>query len=87
MLDLARVFQDIVRRLHAVQPGIPLELCIHTAPNRAMRLRDDEWRTLADDYHWHIEIRPGGVLGDALGGFAVNALPPETAARLLRESV
>jgi UDPglucose--hexose-1-phosphate uridylyltransferase len=86
MSDLSRVLQQTVRRLHAAQPGVAFELCIHTAPNRGMRLRDDEWRTLADDYHWHIEIGPDGVLGDTLGGFAVNTLPPETAARLLRES-
>ncbi len=87
MLDLARVLQETVRRLHSVQPGIPLELCIHTAPNRAMRLRDDEWRTLAEDYHWHVELVPSGVSRDTLGGFAVIAIPPEVAARRLREGI
>jgi len=86
MEDLARTLQATVRRLHSVQPRIPLEFTIHTAPNESMRLREDEWRSLREDYHWHIEIRPDGVLGDTLGGFAVNALPPETAARQLRES-
>ncbi len=86
MLDLAGVLQIIVRRLHAAQPGVPLELSIHTAPNRAMRLRDDEWRTLADDYHWHIEIIPVGTARETLGGFAVNPIPPELSARQLRDS-
>jgi len=87
MADLAQVLQDIVRRLHAARPGVPLELCIHTGPNRGMRLRDDEWRTLADDYHWHIEIAPDGSAREAVGGFAVNPVPPEAAARRLREAI
>ncbi len=84
MLDLAGVLQIIVRRLHAAQPGAPLELSIHTAPNRGMRLRDDEWRTLAEDYHWHIEIAPSELDWQSLGGFAVNPLAPEWAAMRLR---
>ncbi len=84
MSDLARVLQDTARRLHAAQPGISHELCIHTAPNRAMRLRDDEWRTLSDDYHWHIEITPEGSGREAVGGFSVNPIPPEVVARQLR---
>jgi len=85
MADLARVLQGMVQRLHAVQPGTPLELTLHTAPNEAMRLRGDEWRTLADDYHWHIEITPAGSPREAVGGFAVNPVPPEAAAKRLRE--
>lgn len=86
MADLARTLQETVRRLHAIHPGTPLEFTLHTAPNGAIRLRDDEWRTLADDYHWHIEIAPDGSTREALGGFAVNSLPPEIAARQLREA-
>ena len=87
MGDLARVLQATVRRLHAVQPGVPLEMAIHTAPNPAMRLRDDEWRTLAEDYHWHIEITPAESAQDAVGGFALNPVPPELAAKRLREAI
>jgi len=86
MADLARVVRETFRRLHTVQPGMPLDLTLHTAPNDSMRLRDDEWRTLAEDYHWHIEITPDGSAREAVGGFAVNPIPPEAAARLLRES-
>jgi UDPglucose--hexose-1-phosphate uridylyltransferase len=86
MSDLTRVLQDVVRRLHAVRPGVPLELSIHTAPNRGMRLRDDEWQSLSDDYHWHIEIEPNGPTRASLGGFSVNPVSPETAAKELRNS-
>jgi len=87
MRDLARALQGTVRRLHAVQPGIPVELSLHTAPNEAMRIRDDEWKTLSDDYHWHIEISPDSPIPDSLGGFAVNLVPPEVAAKALRGSL
>lgn len=85
--DLARTLQAAFRRLHAVQPDHPLHLSLHTAPNEAMRLRDDEWQTLPDDYHWHIEIVPCGPSGETIGGFALNPVPPEAAARQLRDAI
>lgn len=87
MADLAGLLQGVVRGLHAIQSGVPIELSVHTAPNGAIRLRDDEWRTLPEDYHWHIEIVPDGVARETVGGLAVNPVPPEVAARQLRETV
>jgi UDPglucose--hexose-1-phosphate uridylyltransferase len=86
MTDLARSLQITMRRLHAVQPGVPVALALHTAPNAAMRLRDDEWRSLADDYHWHIEMAPVSPTVQGIGGFQVNPVAPETAARALRSA-
>lgn len=87
MAALARCLQEMFRRLHAVQPGVPLELTLHTAPNEAGRLKDAEWGTLPERYHWHIEIAPGGPDRETVGGFAVNATPPEAAARQLRDAL
>jgi UDPglucose--hexose-1-phosphate uridylyltransferase len=87
MADLARTLQGTSQRLHAALPDVPLELALHTAPNEAMRLRDDEWRTLAEDYHWHIEIVPDSPVKEAVGGFAVNRVPPEVAAKHLRDAL
>jgi UDPglucose--hexose-1-phosphate uridylyltransferase len=87
MAELARTLQVTSRRLHAVQEDGPVEFRLHTAPNEAMRLRDDEWRSLPDDYHWHIEIAPDGPPREAVGGFAVNPLQPEVAAKLLRDAI
>ncbi len=87
MADLARALQDTFRRLHTVQPGLPLDLTLHTAPNEGMRLRDDEWGSLPDDYHWHIEVSPNGQVQDGLGGFALNPVPPEVAVKRLREAI
>jgi galactose-1-phosphate uridylyltransferase len=52
-----------------------------------MRVREDEWRSLAEDYHWHIELAPAGGPAENVGGFAVNRIPPEAAARRLREAL
>jgi len=53
---------------------------------RAITCRDDEWRTLSEDYHWHIEIVPDGPAREVVGGFAVNPVPPEVAATQLRDA-
>jgi len=82
--DLASTLQVTLRRLHTVCPTSPVELVIHTAPNAAMRLRPDDWCTLAEDYHWHLELVPIPSLAQGIGGFYVNPLAPETAARQLR---
>ncbi len=87
MAALAKTLQGTFRRLHAVQPGVPLEWTLHTAPNEAMRLHDEEWRSLPEDYHWHIEIAPDGPAQESIGGFAVNPVPPEAAAKLLRDAI
>jgi len=86
VVDLAQALQRTFQRLHAVQPGSPLDFRLHTAPNQGMRVRDDEWQTLPEDYHWHMEILPDGAAGETIGGFAVNPVPPEVAAKQLREA-
>ncbi len=87
MTDLARTLREAYRRLHVIQSGLPTEFTIHTAPNEAMRLREDEWRSLPEDYHWHIEVVPDGSARESVGGFAVNPVPPEIAAKRLREAL
>jgi UDPglucose--hexose-1-phosphate uridylyltransferase len=76
-----------MRRLHAIQPDDPIEMVIHTSPNAGMRLRDDEWRSLAEDYHWHIELAPASPRFENIGGFRVNPVAPELAARRLRSAL
>jgi len=87
MAALATTLQTTVRRLHGVQPNAPLEMVLHTSPNAAMRLRDDEWRSLADDYHWHIELAPIAAAAGGIGGFHVNPVAPELAAHRLRSAL
>jgi len=67
----------------------PYNYVIHTAPFR----REDKsgyWKTIDDDYHWHIEIMPRltQVAGFEWGtGFYINPTPPEDAAKFLKETV
>lgn len=87
MMELAHTLQTAMRRLHTVQPEHAVELVLHTAPNAAMRIRDDEWRSLSEDYHWHIELAPTPPTVEGIGGFRVNPVAPELAARLLRAAL
>jgi len=86
MAALATTLQTTMRRLHCIQPE-PLEMVLHTSPNAAMRLRNDEWRSLAEDYHWHIELAPIAGAAEGIGGFRVNPVAPELAARRLRSAL
>lgn len=87
MTDLAKTLQVMTRSLHTVQPNHAIEMALHTAPNGSMRLRDDDWRSLSDDYHWHIELAPVPDVVDGIGGFQVNTIAPETAAHHLRAAI
>jgi UDPglucose--hexose-1-phosphate uridylyltransferase len=59
-------------------------LTIHTAPFR--RPKGDAWKTIDQDYHWHIEIEPSVTIRDNVaesGGFHLNPVSPEEAAGVL----
>ncbi len=84
MTELANALQVTMRHLHAIRPDQPVEMVLHTSPNAGMRLRDDDWRSLAEDYHWHIELAPIPPVFDGIGGFRLNSVPPELATRRLR---
>lgn len=78
---LAQHFTALERRL-----GDPAwEMTLYTAPNRASKILPGEWATLADDFHWHIEILPNPDRLPRVGGIFVSEAPPEDAARRLRE--
>ena len=85
-LRLARFLKSILRRLETVAPAY--HLVLHSAPNvRAKFERTGIWRTLADDYHWHIEILPiSGQQSKSYSakGVYYSSLPPEVAAERLR---
>ena len=82
----ARLLKSVLLRLEAVAPTY--HLVIHSSPNVAAKFqRSGIWRTLADDYHWHMEILPvvpSKAKSYALKEVYYNSLPPEAAARILR---
>ncbi|MDZ7372474.1 MAG: galactose-1-phosphate uridylyltransferase [candidate division KSB1 bacterium] len=65
-------------------------MLIHSGPNTTYGQRRGYWRTLTQDYHWHMEIVPmvrGFTSFELVSGMRVNFLPPERGAAMLREKV
>ena len=84
--DLARVLSGYFQTL-AREFGDPtFEMALHTVPNMASKLLREEWATVAEDYHWHVEVivRPERL--NRVGGIFVTDLSPEDAAKQLREA-
>lgn len=80
MDDLAKIFKETFVRLKKVLGEHPYNYIIHTSPLNS---------NIYPSYHWHIEIMPklSNVAGFEWGsGFYVVFTPPESAAKLLRES-
>jgi UDPglucose--hexose-1-phosphate uridylyltransferase len=78
--ELARALRAVLRRLERALGDPPFEFLLHSAP-----FADSEspW------YHWHLEITPRlttGVGADRGSGFHCNPMPPEDAARFLRDT-
>ncbi|MCX5657929.1 MAG: DUF4931 domain-containing protein [Candidatus Omnitrophica bacterium] len=84
---LAKVMKQLLSKLKKALKDPPYNYILHTAPFRIPR-KPGYWKTLDDDYHWHIEIIPRltRVAGFEWGsGFYINPTPPEEAAKYLRE--
>lgn len=76
---LTAIFSECMRRLDQCIPNVPYNFVLHTAPSRAEPLKY---------YHWHFEIMPKltTVAGFEWGsGFYINSVPPEEAAKYLKE--
>ncbi len=86
----AAALQDVLRRLRRLLNDPPYNFVLHTAPPAHPQPgKPEAWKTLAEDYHWHIELFPrlSQIAGFEWGsGFFINPLPPEDAARFLRET-
>jgi UDPglucose--hexose-1-phosphate uridylyltransferase len=86
--NLATLLGRVLRRLEKVSSAY--HLVVHTAPNTLQTKGEltDYWKTIADDYHWHIEILP--ILGQRSKSYGIkevyfNAMLPEEAAEKLRQ--
>ena len=78
--DLARSLRGVLRRLDRALGDPPFELTLHSAP-----FADGE----SPYYHWHVEIMPTLPLpagAERGSGFSLNPMPPEDAARFLRDA-
>jgi UDPglucose--hexose-1-phosphate uridylyltransferase len=86
-LDFARMLKSVLKRLEAVSSAY--HLVLHTSPNTNARFeRTGSWQTLAEDYHWHMEILPvvpSRSKSYSLKEIYYNPLEPERAAQELRK--
>jgi UDPglucose--hexose-1-phosphate uridylyltransferase len=84
--DLAKILKQVLLKLKVGLNDPPYNYIIHTAPFR--RQKSGYWKTIGEDYHWHIEITPRltRVAGFEWGtGFYICPVIPEQAAKFLRE--
>jgi UDPglucose--hexose-1-phosphate uridylyltransferase len=84
---LAALLGRVLRRLEKMSPSY--HLVVHTAPNTINKKGElaGYWKTLADDFHWHIEILP--IMERPSKSYSIkevyfNAELPEQAAEQLR---
>ena len=85
-LDLGRIMKKALAKLKKGLNDPPYNYVLHTAPFRLPKA--GYWKSIDYDYHWHIEIMPRltRVAGFEWGtGFYICPLPPEQAAKFLRE--
>ena len=93
--ELARLLGRTLRRLAKLSPNY--HMVLHTSPNTLQTKGElsEYWRTIAGDYHWHIEILPI-IVSQASPGTArsksyslkevyFNGTFPEQAAERLRQ--
>jgi len=86
--DLARVLKKILKSIYDILGDVPYNFILNDSPN--LIPRSDYWKTIKQDYHWHIEITPRiyRTTGFELGtGFYINRFSPEKAASALRASL
>ena len=83
----ASLLGRVLRRLEKVAPAF--HLVVHTAPNTRSKKGElaGYWKTLADDFHWHVEILP--IVEKRSKSYSIkevyfNGVLPEKAAERLR---
>lgn len=77
---LAEIFQKVLKQMDRILDVPPYNFIIHTSP---FGLEGAEY------YHWHIELMPKltKIAGFEWGsGFYINPIPPEEAAKFMREA-
>lgn len=83
---LAKVMKKVLQKIKIGLNDISYNYVLHTAPFR--RPKSGYWKSIDNDYHWHIEIIPRltKVAGFEWGtGFYICPLSPEDSAKYLRE--
>jgi UDPglucose--hexose-1-phosphate uridylyltransferase len=88
MRDCAELLRHTLTRILSVADAF--HLVLHTAPNTQHKSKVlNYWRTIDEDYHWHIEILPilaGKAKPYSFKEVYFTPVSPETAAARLREA-
>lgn len=82
--NLSRILKDVLQKLDRTLGGAPYNLSLQDRP--FLRPRMGYWKTIEDDFHWHLELLPQieRITGfEWASGFFYNPIPPEVAARYL----
>jgi len=88
LLDLAALLRRTLQRIRTITSEF--HLVLHTSPNTLHRSDSlGYWKTIDEDYHWHIEILP--IVGARSRSYTFkevyySPLTSETAAKHLREA-
>ena len=87
-MELAKILKDVLLRIKIGLDDPAYNYVIQSAPFRRQEPNSTKWRTIEEDYHWHIEVMPRltKVAGFEKGtGFYICSIPPETTAAFLKE--
>jgi UDPglucose--hexose-1-phosphate uridylyltransferase len=82
--NLAKILRAVLQKLDHTLGGPPNNLSLQDRP--FLRPREGYWKTIEEDFHWHLEILPQliGLTGfERASWFFYTSVPPETAARCL----
>ena len=85
--DLAGFLKELLLRIKTGLNDPAYNFVIQTSPFRREKDKKTKWKTIEDDYHWHIEIMPRltRIAGFEKGtGFYICSIPPEDTAEYLR---
>ena len=82
--NLAQILKISLSKIAIALNDPPLNYILHTIPYT--RPKPDHWKTINNDYHWHIDVYPQvcEITGFEWGsGFHIEPLLPETCAKIL----
>ena len=85
--DLAQMLKILLQKFKTGLDDPGYNLLLQTAPFRPKGAYTDQWQTMEEDFHWHIELMPQltRVAGFEKGsGFYICSVPPENMAEYLR---
>lgn len=87
-LHFGKIIKKVLTKLKIGLDDPPYNFVLHTSPFRHRKQKSGYWKTIDEDYHWHLEIIPrlSSQAGFEWGtGFYICSISPEETAKFLRE--